>query len=80
MKKEKELFKVFSGSEATSILLKNRLEEIGIDAIIKNDSPDAFFGVSPRVVDLYIEKGDFERAGRIVQDFKKSEKLNEGDL
>lgn len=79
MKKEKELIKVFSGSEASSILLKNRLEEIGIEAIIKNDSPGAFFGVSPQIVDLYIEEGDFEKARSILQDFKKPGKLHDGD-
>ena len=37
MKKATNLIRVFTGTEVTVILLKGKLEEIGISAIIKND-------------------------------------------
>ena len=68
MKKGKNLVKLFSGTEASSILLKKRLDEAGINALIKNDSDYAFFGVTPRVVDLYVEEEDLKISRTIIQD------------
>jgi hypothetical protein len=68
MKKEKNLVKVFSGAEAPAILLKKRLEETGIEALIKNDSHDAFLGAAPRVVDVYIEEKNIDKASAIIQE------------
>ena len=70
MKKESELIKVYVGPETSAILLKNRLEEIGISAIIKNDSSEAFFGTAPAVIDLYIQKSDLEQAEQIIKEIK----------
>jgi len=42
MKTSNDLIKVYSGTEATVILIKSRLEETGISSIIKNDSSEAF--------------------------------------
>ena len=72
MKKESDLFKVFVGPEASCILLKDRLEKIGIAAIIKNDSGSAFFGTAPAVIDLYIQVSDLEKAERIIKEFNKN--------
>ena len=69
MKKESDLFKVFVGPEATCILLKNRLEKLGIEAIIKNDSSSAFLGTAPAVVDLYIQRSDLNKAEPIIKEF-----------
>lgn len=46
MTKTDKLVKVFTGSEGSMILLKSRVEEAGIFSIIKNDSSEAFLGVS----------------------------------
>jgi len=70
MKKE-QLIKVFAGSEQTAILLKDRLEQIGVESIIKNDSSDAFFGQAPQIVDLYIGKTNIEKAQQIIQEIIK---------
>ena len=51
-----------TGTQASAILLKARLNEIGISALIKNDSPDSFLITAPQVVDLYINKIDFGKA------------------
>ena len=69
--KRKQLIKVFTGSEQTAILLKDRLEEIEIESIIKNDSSDAFLGQSPQIVDLYIGKTNIEKAQQIIQEIIK---------
>jgi hypothetical protein len=65
------LIKVFAGAESSVILLKNRLEEIGVECIIKNDSPDAFLGTAPQVVDLYVNKRDLGKAKPIIQTISK---------
>lgn len=68
MKKENELIKVFVGPEASAILLKKRLEDIGIPAIIKNDSSSAFLGTAEAVIDLYILESDLVRAKPIIEE------------
>jgi hypothetical protein len=72
MRKEENLVKVFSGPETSAILLKSRLEENGIDSLIKNDSEDAFYGVSPKVIDLYVTAEDLKSTKTIIQDLKIS--------
>jgi hypothetical protein len=72
MKHDDDLIKVFYGVEASAILLKARLEEIGITALIKNDSASAFLGVLPQEVDLYIQKSDFRDAEPVINDFLKN--------
>ena len=72
MRKEENLVKVFSGPETSAILLKRRLEENGIDGLIKNDSEDAFYGVAPKVVDLYVKAADLKITKTIIQDLKIS--------
>ena len=67
MKKE-NLVKVYGGTEASALLLKERLYETGIESMIKNDSMDAFLGTSPDSVDLYIDEADFEKAKDIIRD------------
>lgn len=69
MKKE-ELIKIYEGSESSVILLKSRLNEIGIESIIKNDTHDAFLGTTPDVVDLYIKKTDINKATPIIKTIK----------
>jgi hypothetical protein len=66
--KKHTLIKVFAGEESSAILLKNRLSEIGIESIIKNDSSNAFFGARPEVIDLYIDDNDLEKAGPIIME------------
>ena len=69
MEKGKALIRVYTGTENNAILLKERLEEAGISAIIKNDSEDAFFLIAPQVVDLYIQEEDKQTAEKIIRDF-----------
>lgn len=71
MKKE-SLIKVFTGSEASVILLKSRLEEIGVDSFIKNDSNDAALGTAPQLVDLYIDKSKLMKAEPLIREMSQN--------
>ena len=74
MKKTDNLIKVFTGDEPSTILLKARLEETGISALIKNDSSAAFFGAVPPVIDLYIQESDLMKAKPMISEFIKTDK------
>jgi hypothetical protein len=71
MNNKNDLIKVFSGPEATAILLKSRLEESGISSIIKNDSSEAFLGVATPFTNLYINESDLKKAQPLISDIKK---------
>ena len=72
MKKEDDLVKVYVGTEASCLLLKDRLEQIGISALIKNDSSSAFLVTAPEVVDLYIQESDLNTAGSAIKEVIKN--------
>jgi hypothetical protein len=74
MVKTNNLIKVFIGEEASAILLKSRLEEIGISVLIKNDSPLSFYGGSPPSVDLYIQESYLEKAKPIISEYPLNNK------
>jgi len=73
MKRIDKLVKIYSGTEVTVILLKGRLEEIGINSTVKNDYKSGveagFVGGVQSAVDLFIQLSDFERAEPIIRDF-----------
>jgi hypothetical protein len=68
------LIRIYTGTEASVIILRARLEEEGILSLAKNDSSFAFLGASPEVVDLYIEKKDVKNAIPIIDEFKNLNK------
>jgi hypothetical protein len=73
MKRIDKLVKIYSGTEVTVILLKGRLEEIGINSTVKNGYKSGieagFVGGVQSAVDLFIQLSDFERAEPIIRDF-----------
>jgi hypothetical protein len=73
MKARDELIRVFTGTEVSVILLKGRLEKIGISSIIKNDfkagTGVGFVGGVQSAVDLYIQESDFKEAETIIKEF-----------
>ncbi|KOH42966.1 putative signal transducing protein [Sunxiuqinia dokdonensis] len=75
MKSEENLIRVFSGSEVSVILLKAKLEETGISAIIQNDFQSGiaagFAGSTPTGVDLYIREGDLSLAEPVLNEFQE---------
>jgi hypothetical protein len=72
MNKTNQLIKVFTGPEASAILLKTRLEEIGISSLIKNDSGTAYLGVASVIIELYIQESDFEKAQPIIAEMNEN--------
>jgi hypothetical protein len=54
MNKTNRLINVFTGPQASAILLKTRLEEAGISSIIKNDSGFAYLGITPVIQRLFV--------------------------
>lgn len=73
MKERNNLIRVFTGTEVLVILLKERLEEVGISALIKNDFQSGisvgFVGGVPSAIDLYIQESDLKEAEPIIDEF-----------
>jgi hypothetical protein len=69
MKKIKDLVKVYTGHEASAILLKARLEDLGIYTLTKNDFTGAFMGVVQPSIDLWINENDLQKAKPVIDDF-----------
>jgi hypothetical protein len=69
MEENDALINIYAGTEASVLLLKARLEEIGISALMKNDLSDAWLGTAPSTVNLYIQESDFKEAGPIIREF-----------
>ena len=73
MKNGNDLIRVFTGTEVLVYLLKERLEEVEISALIKNDFQSGltvgFISGVPSAVDLYIQESDLKVAEPIVNEF-----------
>ena len=69
------LMKIFSGSEILATALQMKIEEAGIDTLLKNNIQSgrlAGFGTSGMAVELFIEEVDFGKADPIVEEFRMS--------
>ena len=79
MKNGNDLIRVFTGTEVLVYLLKERLEEVGISALIKDDFQSGitvgFVSGVPSAIDLYIQESDLEKAEPILKEFAQD---NEG--
>lgn len=75
MKKGNNLIRVFTGTEVLVYLLKERLEEVGISALIKDDFQSGitvgFVSGVPSAIDLYIQESDLTEAEPIINEFIK---------
>ena len=73
MKNGDNLILVFTGSEILVIILKERLDEAGISALIKNDYQSGisvgFVASVPSAIDLYIQESDLKEAEPIINEF-----------
>ena len=73
MKNGNNLIRVFTGTEVLVYLLKERLEEVEISALIKNDFQSGltvgFVSGVPSAVDLYIQESDLKEAEPIINEF-----------
>ena len=71
MKEKDTLIKAYSGTEGLVNILKDKLEQNGISATIRNNSGDSFLGGTPIALDLYIRQNDIKKAESIIGDFIK---------
>jgi hypothetical protein len=73
MKEEDKLVRIYTGTEISVILLKGRLEEIGISSLIQNNYKSGievgFVGGVQSAIDLYIQQFDFKKAEPIISEF-----------
>ena len=68
------LMKVFSGSEILATALKTKLEEAGIDVIMKNNNQSNIIlgSASTLAVELFIDESKYGKADGVITDFKVS--------
>ena len=69
------LMKVFSGSEILAMALKEKIEAIGVDTVLKNNIQSARlggFGNSDLAVEIFIEEIDFGKANPVIEEFRMS--------
>lgn len=67
--------KVFSGSEILALALQGKIEEIGVNTIVKNNIQSATlsgFGNLGQAVELFIQETDFAKANPIIEEFRLS--------
>jgi len=73
MKNGNDLIRVFTGTEVLVYLLKERLEEVDISALIKDDFQSGitvgFVSGVPSAIDMYIQESDFKIAEPIINEF-----------
>jgi hypothetical protein len=69
METTKDLVKIYTGPEASAILLKARLEETGIFTLTKNELTSSYFGSVQPLVDIWINDDDLDEAIPLVDDF-----------
>lgn len=67
------LMKVFSGSEILALALKEKIEAVGVDTVIKENIQSARlagFGSSGSAVELFIQETDFSKANPVIEEFR----------
>ena len=69
MKEKDTLIKAYSGAEGLVHILKDKLEQNGITATIRNNSGDSFLGGTPIALDLYIRQNDIKKAEPVIREF-----------
>ena len=69
------LMKIFSGSEILAQALKSKIEEVGVNTIIKNNIQSAKlagFGTADQAVEVFIQEIDFGKANPVIEEFRLS--------
>lgn len=66
--------KVFSGSEILATALKTKLEDAGIDVIMKNNNQSNIVlgSATTLAVELFIDESKYGKADPVITDFKIS--------
>lgn len=69
------LMKVFSGSEILAMALKEKIEALGIDVVVKNNIQSARlggFGNMDLAVEVFIQEVEFGKAHPVIEEFRLS--------
>jgi len=68
------LIKIFSGEELLAVTLKERLEEVEIDVVLRqNNQANVLPSItSPKAVELFIQEVDYGKASPIMEAFRLS--------
>ncbi len=69
------LMKVFSGSEILALALQGKIEEAGVETVLKNNIQSATmagFGTTGQAVELFIQETDFAKANPVIEEFRLS--------
>lgn len=69
------LIKVYSGSEILAQALKAKLEEKEVQVIKKDNIQSgrlAGFGIADQAVELFIEEREYNKAHKVLEDFRMS--------
>ena len=69
------LMKVFSGSEILAMALKEKIEAIGVDTVLKNNVQSARlggFGNSDLAVELFVQETEFAKVNPVIEEFRMS--------
>ncbi len=67
------LIKIFSGDQATAILLQEKIEEVNIFVKIRDNNQITTASTSQiKPVELFIQETDYAKANQIIDDFKMS--------
>lgn len=67
------LMKVFSGSEILAQALQSKIEEVGVQTVVKNNIQAARvsgFGELGQAVEVFIYERDFGKVHQVIEDFK----------
>lgn len=69
------LMKVFSGSEILAMALQKKIEEVGVDVVVKNNIQSARlagFGNSDLAVELFVQETEFSKVNPVIEEFRMS--------
>lgn len=69
------LMKVFSGSEILALALKEKIEEIGVDVVMKDNIQSARlggFGSAGAAVELFVQETTFAKVNPVIEEFRLS--------
>ncbi|GIZ08740.1 DUF2007 domain-containing protein [Flavobacterium sp. UMI-01] len=67
------LMKVFSGSEVLALALKEKIEAIGVDVVMKDNIQSARlpgFGTMGSAVELFVQETQYGKIYPIIEEFK----------
>ncbi len=64
--------KVFSGSEILALALQEKIEEIGVNTVIRNNNQSNVLPSisSTKPVELFIQEIDFSKANPVIEEFR----------